>query len=299
MAFELLNVVNCSGSGILGTGLAGCKFDMDRVIALGLLPKGYKFTQDPTKDYMRELQQTGTLIMLQGVISFTDATADDNIVTRDGSGIKVVAGKNPYEKTAMFDNGINFHKALTTLSSYEQYDIVLFDVAGSMLVTVGKDGIPKGFTLGMFENQKYTFKNGTDSSSESVLFQMINRMEFDLNAGWYTTNELDFLPQDLTGVNEVLISVDPIVAGTSIVVNAFLLDKSHPVTGLLFGDFKVTKDGVTSNPTLATYNANTQKYTLTVATMAAAAVMEVSLNGIVLTTLDILYKSNTASAVVS
>ena len=66
--------------------------------------------------------------MLQGVVSFADNTADDNIITREGSGIKVVAGKNPYEYTATFDNGINFHKALTSLSGYNAYDLIVFDV---------------------------------------------------------------------------------------------------------------------------------------------------------------------------
>lgn len=299
MAFELLNVVNCDGQGVLGTGLAGCRVDRKRIVALGLLKKGYKFTQDPDKAYMRELQQDGTLIMLQGVVTFVDNTPDDTIITREGSGLKKVAGKMPYEYVATFDNGVNFHKALTSLSSYEAYDIIFFDVENTMWLTVGKDGVPSGFTLGMFENGKYTGSNGTDAAAQSVSFQLEDRNEFDKYASWYTDSELDFTGSKLTGVNEVLVTVDPIVAGTSIVVSAYLLDKTHPVEGLLFGDFKVTKNGVASNPTAAVYNSTTKKYTLTVATMASAAVIEVSLNGIILTPLDVLYKSNTASAVVS
>ena len=296
--FELLNKVDCTGSGVLGTGLDGCPFDMDRVTAVGLLPKGYKFTQDPTKDYLQGLQQSGDLIMLQGVVSFTDGTADDNIVTRDGSGIKTVVGKNPYEKTATFDNGINFHKALTSLSSYGRYDIVLFDVKGSMLVTVGKDGAPKGFTLGMFENQKYTFKNGTDSSGQSVIFQMINRAEFDSNAGWYTTKQLDFYPDELQGVNEVLVTIDPIAAAsTTIVVDAYLLDRTHSVEGLLTGDIELTRNGVVLAQTVI-QSPTTKKYTFTVTANTAADIVTVRIKDIVLTTLGTLYKSNTATAVV-
>jgi len=297
--FELLNKVNCGASGVLGTGLAGCKFDINRVIAVGLMTKGFKFAQDPTKDYMRTLQQNGTLIMLQGIVSFADATADDNIITREGSGIKVLAGKNPYEKTATFDNGIQFNRALESISGYENYDIVLFDINGSMIVTIAKDGAPKGFTLGMFQNGKYGFANGTDSNSQMVTFQMIKRPEFDENIGYYTTSELDFYPDELTGVNEVLVTPNPIVAGTSIVVSAFLLDKSHPVEGLLFGDFKVTKNGVANNPTVAVYSSTTKKYTLTVPALVATDVVEISLNGTILTTLDVLYKSNTASVIVT
>lgn len=299
MAFELLNKVNCDGSGVLGTGLAGCKFDIKRVIAAGLLRKGCKFTQDPTKDYLRELQQEGILIMLQGIVSFTDATADDNIVTRPGSGIKVVAGKNPYEKTAMFDNGFNFGKALESLSGYEDYDIILFDDNGSMIVTVAKDGSPKGFTMGMFEAQKYMIADGAEANSKSVLFQMIKRREFDVDLGWYTTEELDFYPDELTGINEVLVSVDPIAAAsTTIVASAFLLDKTHSVEGLLTTDFELTRNGVVLPQTVA-YNSTTKKYTFTVTENTAADIVTVRIKNTILTPLDVLYKSNTDTAIVT
>ncbi len=296
---DQINKVDCSGAGVLGTGLAGCRIDRKRVTALGLLQKGFVFAEEITKDYMRELQQAGTLIMLQGVVAFADNTADDNITTREGSGIKVVAGKNPYEYMATFDNGINFHKALTSLSSYEAYDLIVFDVDNTLFGTTPKTGGLKGLTLGMFENGKYTGSNGTDSAAQTVTFQCINRIEWDLYAGWVTNEELDFIYTELTGVNEVLITVDPAVAGTSIVVSAYLLDKTHPVEGLLFGDFDVTRNGIVSNPTVAAYSPTTKKYTLTVPAFVAADVLEVSLNGIVLTPADVLYKSNTASVIAS
>lgn len=294
-----INTINCGANGVLGTGLAGYRIDRKRVTALGLVQKGFVFAEEITKEYMRELQQSGTLIMLQGVVSFEDATADDNIITRAGSGIKVVAGKNPYEHTITFDNGVNFHKALTSLSGYGNYDLILFDVENSMWFTVTKSGSPKGFTLGMFENGKYMGANGTDASSQSILLQLIDRAEIDERMSWIESNELDFSYGELTGVNEVLVTPNPIVAGTSIVVSAFLLDKTHPVEGLLFGDFAVTKNAVANNPTVAVYSSTTKKYTLTVGAMVATDIVEVSLDGIILTLADVLYKSNTASVIVT
>lgn len=294
-----INTVNCEGNGILGTGLAGCRIDRKRVTALGLLQKGFKFTQEIDKDYMQQLQQEGKLIMLQGVISFADNTADDNIITREGSGIKVVAGKNPYEYVATFDNGINFHKALTALSSYQAYDLILFDVDNSMFFTVTKSGEPKGFTLGMFENGKYMGANGTDAASQTVSFQLIDRAEIDERMSWITSDQLDFSYDELQGVNEVLVEVSPIAAAaTTIVVSAFLLDKTHPVEGLLVGDFAVTKNGTPLVPSLAVYNIGTKKYTLTVTALAANDIVTVSLDGIVKTLAGVLYKSNTANVVV-
>lgn len=299
MAFELLNVVNCYAAGVLGTGLAGCRVDRKRIVALGLLQKGYKFTQDPDKDYMRQLQQDGILIMLQGVVTFVDNTPEDTIITREGSGLKKVAGKMPYEYVATFDNGVNFHKALTSLSSYEAYDIIFFDVENTMWVTVQKDGAPSGFTLGMFENGKYTGSNGTDAASQTVTFQLEDRNEFDKYAGWYTDSELDFTGSKLTGINEVLITVAPAAAAaTTIVVDAYLLDKTHSVDGLLTGDFELTKNGVVLAQTVV-QSPTTKKYTFTVAALVAADVITVRIKNTIVTPLDVLYKSNTATLIVS
>lgn len=300
MLEDQINKVDCSGAGVLGTGLAGCRMDRKRVTALGLLKKGFVFAEEITKAYMRELQQDGTLIMLQGVVSFVDNTAEDTIVTREGSGEKVVAGKMPYEYAATFDNGINFHKALTTLSSNNAYDLVLFDVDNTLFGTAPKSGGFKGLTLGMFENGKYTGSNGTDAASQTVTFQLTQRIEWDMYAAWIANSELDFIYTELTGVNEVAISVDPIVtASTTIVVSAFLLDKTHPVEGLLVADFSVTRNGDALVPSAAAYNSTTKKYTLTVTANTTADIVTVSLADTILTTLDVLYKSNTDTVVVT
>jgi hypothetical protein len=301
MALEdQINKVDCSGAGVIGTGLAGCRKDRKRVTALGLLTKGFVFAEEITKDYLRELQQNGTLIMLQGVVSFADNTADDNIITREGSGEKVVAGKNPYEYTATFDNGINFHKALTSLSGYNAYDLIVFDVDNTMFGYAPKSGGLKGLTLGMFENGKYTGSNGTDAAAQTVTFQQTVRLEWDLYAGWVSNDDLDFVYSELTGINEVLVTVSPIVtASTSIIVDAYLLDKTHSVDGLLVGDFKVTRNGAVIVPSAVVQNATTKKYTLTVTANTTADIVTVAIKDVVLTTLDVLYKSNTATVVVT
>jgi hypothetical protein len=295
-----INAINCGSAGAIGTGLAGCRINRKRVEAIGLVQKGFIFTQEINKVYMRTLQQNGTLIMLQGVVSFADATADDNIITRAGSGIKVVAGKNPYEFGVTFDNGINFQKALSSLSSYAGFDLILFDVDNSMFFTLTKAGAPKGFKLGMFEAGKYMGSDGAEASSQTVTLQLIDRSEIDDNQSYITGENLDFSFDELTGVNQVVVAVDPIAsASTTIVVSAFLSDKTHAVEGLLVTNFKVLRNGVAVVPSAVVYNASTKKYTLTVTSNTAAAVMLVSLNGIVLTAVDVLYKSNTVSIVVT
>lgn len=205
----------------------------------------------------------------------------------------------PYEYTATFDNGINFHKALTSLSSYEAYDVIVFDVNNTMFGTTPKSGGIKGLTMGMFENGKYTGSNGTDSAAQTVTFQLINRIEWDLYAGWVANDELDFIYTELTGVNEVLVSVDPIeAASTTITVSAFLLDKSHTVDGLLTTDWELTRNGAVLTQTVV-QNPTTKEYVFTVTANTAADIVTARIKNVVLTPLDVLYKSNTATAVVS
>jgi len=296
---EQINSINGSSSGVKGTGLAGYRIDMKLIRACGLLQKGYILDQFIDKEYLESLIKEGILIMLQGVVTFEDATADDNIVTRPGTGFKVVAGKNPYEKIMTFDNGINFHTALSTLSGYEDYDIVFWDIDNTMWMTQTKSGQPKGFTLGMFENGKYTNGNGVDSASQNVTFQMIERYEFDDLITWVTNDNLDFYYTELKGVNETIVTVSPIApAATTISTSVYLLDKTHPVEGLLVADFAVTKDGVAITPSAVTYSATTKKYSLTVPATVAAQVYTVSLKNTVKTLNGVFYKSNTDSVAV-
>ncbi len=297
---EQINSINCSGNGVKGTGLAGCRIDMKLIRALGLVQKGYIFNQVIDKDYMEVLIKDGILIMLQGVVTFEDATADDNIVTRAGTGIKSVAGKNPYEKVATFDNGINFHTALTTLSGYEDYDIVLWDIDNTMWFTQTKSGQPKGFTLGMFENGKYMNANGTDLASQSVVFQMIERYEIDQLITWITNDKLDHYYTELKGVNETVVTVSPIASlATTINASVFLLDKTHPVEGLLVSDFAVSKNNTPLVPSAVAYNAATKTYSLTVPATASAEVYTVALKDTIKTLAGVFYKSNTDSVVVA
>ncbi len=297
---EQINLVDCTAGGVLGTGLAGCRKDRNRIKALGLLEKGTKLTELITKEYMRTLQQEGKLIMLQDVVSFTDQTADDNVITRPGSGIKKLAGKNPYEYAVMFDNGIAFHKALTSLESYNRYDLLLFDDTNSMFFTVTKTGDAKGFTLGMFNNGKYIGADGADASSYTVTLQLTERMEIDEQQSWISSENLDFAVSELTGVNQVVFKMNPIAVGATSIVASIKLagDNSHAVLGLLVNQTAFTKNGAVIVPSAIAYDATTKLYTFTIPAAVAADVFTGSLNGIVLNDVDDLYKSNTDSVVV-
>lgn len=309
---DIVNSVNCGAGDVLGTGTKNCKEDIKRVTTLGLVERGYKFADGDidTIAGLQLLQQKGKLIILQGVVEITDNTADDNIVTRAGSGEKVVAGKNPYEYNVMFDNGLAFHKALTTLRGHRQYDIVFFDSKGDVFFTQTKAGEFKGFTLGMFENGKYMMSNGADAASQSVSFQLINRLEFDERVSWIVSDNLDYnAEEDLDGYNDAIIELTAPVNGAavmSITVSTSADNHLVDIQGLEKTDFLLTVNGVTVAIDELTSNGN-GSYTVDIAgthgTWATGEIVTLSLfdsiNNTYIVNIDgVLYKSNTSSTVV-
>jgi len=299
-----LNLLNCSSSDVVGTGLAGCRNDRKRVVAIGLLSKGTKLVGVVDKAAIQLLQQTGKLIYLKGVITFADNTPDPTIVTREGSGFKTLVSELPYEYLATFDNGQNFQKALKSISGNGNYDLVLWDVDDVMWLTQNLAGDVKGYALGMHNSGKYVGNDGTNAASQTLMLQLTERSEVDERMSFVKPE--DFSSNDIDGVNDVKIAIDPIAAlSTDIVISPYLLDGSHLVEGLTVSDLKVTRNGVAIVPTAVSYITNEGKVTLTVSANTAADIVTVQLwdatlvKSIILSPADVLYKSNVATAVVA
>ena len=74
--------------------------------------KGTKFapSDDLTLSAIQQLQQKEKFIVLSGVVSFTDNTAENTTATRESTGIKYTTLLNPYDFTFTFDNGLHFQK---------------------------------------------------------------------------------------------------------------------------------------------------------------------------------------------
>jgi len=306
---DSLNVVNCDGGDIFGTGQAGCKFDWSRIKTLEFSKIGFKY-EGKSLAYIQEQQQKGNLIIAQNVVSFVDATADPNIITREGSGLKVVAGENPYEYNITFDNGVNFWKALRSMNSNGQYALALYDTEGNKIFTQTKSGVVRGFNLAMMQTGKYVGKDGVNASGQVLTLQIADFKDMDRQT-WITADELDYSPSDLDGVNDVEITLNPVVAGaTTLVFTPLLKDRTHLVEGLLLADFLVQKTtaGVTTTVTAtgtAVYNNTDKTVTLTVPAAVAGSIYSVKLWDaalgvpIIVTPNFGLAKSNEASALAS
>ena len=307
MISTIINNVNCGAGEVLGTGLNHCPIDINRITTLGLVKRGFKFDNAESLNlaYIKEQQQLGNIIILQGVVETTPETADDNITTRTGSGIEKLAGKNPVKWSFTFDNGIYFSKALQELISYGAYDLVFWDSLGSMFLVTTLANEYKGFSCYQINAGVYTPSNGADAASQMLTLQL-NRNEYDTRISWITSENLDYTADtDLDGYNDLTIEViSGYSTNTDIVIDVYSKadNKKVAITGLAKEDFALTIDGtsdviVSLTPVVGVSGRYTivSTTTLTLDDEVTVKTYDSTLLTDIIDVEGVLYKSNTAT----
>jgi hypothetical protein len=247
-----LNVVDCEGNAGT-TGLAGCSFDWDRIETIELSNRNFRYEDAQDLAYIQAQQTLGNLIIVKGFESFANVTPDANINTVDGSGFKSVTGEMPYEFTATKNSGVKAWEGIRTLNGKDRWNIAFYDVEGNKILTETKAGAVKGFGVKMFHVSYYKGKEGNNPAVQTLMLQLSDFREMERMA-YITGENLDFDPNDIDGINGVILNANPVVSGaTSLTFSAKLQDKSHNVEGLLVSDFEFKKDGVVIVPSALAY----------------------------------------------
>jgi len=302
---EIVNNLSCGAGSVLGTGTKFCPQDIKNPTVVVFAQKGTKFA--PSVDFnlakLQELQQTEKLIVLNGVVSYTDNTAENETATRDSTGIKYGTMLPPYEGTFVFDNGIQFHKALTKLEGSKNYDIFIFDVKNDMFGAKDRQGNFRGLDVQYVGVGGY--KIGKENS-QSLMVQF-SRADFDSNVGWISNENLDFTAeQDLDGYNDIDISLTaPANLATTLLLKVFALanNKLVALDGLVKEDFLLKVDGTNTTITGLSDLPNAGEYSLTVPAFSTGDQVSLQLfdsllNASIINLDGTMYKSNVATTVV-
>lgn len=248
---SILNLVACGAGAVLGTGTIGCKPFLKKVSSIWLLESGFVLDSAQTLDktYVQLLQAQGKLIILKGVENFVDNTPD-NVTEEFESGIKKHVRKAKYEFLAQFSKGMYFNAALDYLNSDGSYDAIYVDVDGNLLGTQSTTGSLKGFSIGMLQKSKLTWATDSTAQREGIMFQMTVPNEFDRDYVFIQNTQLDFNPETLDGINEIVLSLStPANAATTMTVKATRKQDGGAFTGAARTDFLFTDQGATNNPT--------------------------------------------------
>jgi len=306
---DILNQVNCGSSNVNGTSIDYCKFDLNRVTTLALIQRRYAFQDGDIETLagVQELQQLGKAIILQGVRSQADNTAEDNIKTYDGSGEKSVISKYPYEWTFTFENGLAWHTAVQFVNSNKQYDLVMWDDKNTCFVSTSKNGGVYGLSTIMVNVNKYMSGAGTDSSTNSITIQA-DRSQFDNYIRGIVSENLDYTADlDLDGYKDIEITLTaPADAATSVnfTVKTTLDNHLVAISGLAETDFLFTVDGGTVAISALAEGVTAGSYTATVPALSTGEVLTLQtfasvLNSTIINVDDVLFKSNVATTIVT
>lgn len=302
---KVVNNLSCGANSQMGTGTKFCPQDIKSPTVVVFAEKGTKFApgDNLTLSAVQELQQKGKLIVLSGVVSFTDNTAENATGTRESTGIKYTTLLNPYDFTFVFDNGLHFHKALTKLEGSKNYDMFIFDVKNDMFGALDRQGNFRGLDCQFVGVGGY--KIGMENS-QSLMVQ-ISRTQFDSDVAFVSNENLDFTAeQDLDGYNDIEITLTaPANLDSYLVIKVFAKSNNKLValTGLAKEDFLLKVNG--SSVSIVTLVAGTVdgEYVATVPDVTTGQVVTLQLFDSVLNASIInldgsLYKSNVATTVV-
>ena len=301
----VVNNLSCGANSQLGTGTKFCPQDIENPTVVVFAEKGTKFapSDDLTLSAIQELQQNGKLIVLSGVVSFTDNTAENTTGTRESTGIKYTTLLNPYDFTFVFDNGLHFHKALTKLEGSKNYDMFIFDVKNDMFGALDRQGNFRGLDCQYVGVGGY--KIGMENS-QSLMVQ-ISRTQFDSDVAFVSNENLDFTAeQDLDGYNDIEIQLIAPTSGTTALgfkVYAKSNNKLIPLQGFGVSDLLCKIGSSTVTLTTLTVSSPEGNYAIDVPSMALGQVVTLQLFDSVLNASIInldgsLYKSNVATTVV-
>ena len=281
MTIEQIADKNMSCGGIdVNTGKLGCQTTFDTPLHALALRKGFIIPKSIIfdKTYIDTQIQLGNFIPLIEADSFEELSSEDSMNT-NARGVErlSVYGLPKYKLT--FQEGHEFYKQTARLTSFKALDLIFGDEEGNWKLAVTSAGDFKGFSCGQVLSMLTKTKvQGGDPESKSVTFQMLDRMEWDINYAILDRSTLTFSPSEIDGINGVLIYVSPIkAADTKLKAKVVLAaDKVTPAQGWEASNFMVTVDGTKLTPAPAVVEVLPGEYEFTITAQAVGKKIAVS-----------------------
>lgn len=281
MTIEQIADKNMSCGGVdVNTGKLGCQTTFSTPLHALALRKGFIIPKSAIfdKTYIDTQIQLGNFIPLIEADSFEELSSEDSMNT-NARGVErlSVYGLPKYKLT--FQEGHEFYKQTARLTSFKSLDLIFGDEEGNWKLAVTNAGDFKGFSCGQVLSMLTKTKvQGGDPESKSVTFQMLDRMEWDINYAILDRSTLTFSPSEIDGINGVFIYVSPIkAADTKLKAKVVLAaDKVTPAQGWVASNFMVTADGTKLTPAPVVVEVLPGEYEFTITAQAVGKKIAVS-----------------------
>tara|TARA_R110000782_G_scaffold69816_1_gene140409 strand:- start:1 stop:909 length:909 start_codon:yes stop_codon:yes gene_type:complete len=297
---SIVNTIVCGGNGYLGTGLANCKFDFDNMSGggVGLLKVGTDISLAASMADFRALQVAGSFLPIQGIFNVEDQGSEDQFETSE-SGLEALSTKGLFKYKVDFTNGHMYHKVLASLEGNNRWEVIMWDAAGNLDLRETSTGELRGYSTSHVTVGKPTNKSGGTTAKQSLIFQLSNRAQKDKQLSYINADQLEadgIALLELEGVNELEISLNPVVVGATSITGTLRspFDNTLTETTLAVGDFTFT--GVV--PTAAVVS-ELGILTLTVPAVTLDTVITASITGVFENASNQLFKSNIGKVIVT
>jgi len=279
----LINAVNCNKDN-LGLGIVECEARLKDFKSFILVPKSWRLSiaelATLTYTQMVGFVQDDTWQPFLNAVEFVNNTPDPTTKEYTGGVMSVIRNGKP-QYSFEFDNGIGFQKAAYSKNSFNQYNVLLVDSAGTLVGATSADGLSFiGLTASMVNTRTYVPQVGDETAKTLVEFQLSNEDQFNKRMALLTVDQTNVdINSELMGVIGVNIT------GTASVANGFVVDVTA-VNNTIFGiealdetNFRIRNTATNTVLAIDTVvaGANPGNYTIdttTAPTLAATYVLE-------------------------
>lgn len=261
----------CSTAVSANLGSFACPFQFQLPDGVILVTKGYSIpaATDITSDFLLGKVQDGTFVPILDAFNFEPMDEDDVLETSN-TGVNSLARQGLTGLKFTYKKGAYHEKALEKLLSFGVFDVMVVDKSGNLL-GVDRSGNFGGFRAGLVLPKSKTWNDGSSSEGKALEIQLTQPGERK-NVSWIEAGNLPlFLPTELDGKNEVLITfadasgaVVPAVSDTSLKIKVTAIDGVTAVEGLVTGQIRSVAKAVS-----AVTDDGDGFYTLTIAALTA------------------------------
>jgi len=228
----LINALNCDKEN-LGLGVVECEARLKDFKSFILTPKSWRITltelETLTLPELVGFVQNETWQPFLNSVEFVNNTPEPTTKEYTGGVMSVIRNGKP-QYSFEFDNGIGFHKAAYSKNSFNNYNVILVDSAGTLVGAVTADGLSfTGLTASMVNTRTYVPQVGDETAKTIVEFQLSNEDQFNKRMAIITTD------QSGVDVNSELMGIIGVnVSGTASVANGFTVNVTA-VNNTIFG----------------------------------------------------------------
>lgn len=296
---DIMNKLENCGGDQANTGKLGCLQAFGTPLSAILTKSGFVIPKETTLDiaYLTANVQNGNLIPLMDASSFEDVSAEDAFST-NAAGVERLNLQGLPKYKLMFEEGHEFYREMTKLTSYKSKGAILIDDAGRWLFGVNSDGDYVGLTLGQVTAEmRKTKVQGGDAESKALSMQFTDRYQWDMSYMIVERAELGFSTSEVPTINGVNIEFTaiPLDGAEEVFVKVTLASDGSPVEGLDADDLLITNIG----DVITLFNsteASPGYYELDTPALNYGEVTA-ELNDVIISD-EVLYRSNVATAII-